>query len=91
MTLELKQPDDPSQDDDLLPPLAVVERVEETRDVCRRLASADPRAAEAIDLFTFSVSRAIAGMANSLGGQGRRASAEGRSPSPSGSNVLNNS
>ena len=32
------------------------------------MASADPRATEAIDLFTFSVSRAIAGMANSLGG-----------------------
>ena len=34
MTLELKQPDDPSEEAPLA--LAVVERVEETRDICRR-------------------------------------------------------
>ncbi len=32
------------------------------------LASADPRASDAIDLFTFSVAREVAAMANTLGG-----------------------
>ena len=36
MTLELQKPDDPPPVQDQPPALAVVERVEETRDVCRR-------------------------------------------------------
>jgi len=39
-----------------------------SHDVRALLASDDPRAAEALDLFAFSVARQVAAMANSLGG-----------------------